>query len=157
MICIEINCNKNGSFIVDDYIENVNIMDLHCYYPFMPSGSSYHNSLDRCIYNRRSVWLVFFLLFSCFIEGPVLNANSVAPDQSSPSVASALGLYCLPMSLLWNAKHIWVNGIYQLIKYVLLLSCFYTAYMYPNVLSSNVLSYRTFHHFLHVIQWNVLA
>ena len=39
----------------------------------------------------------------------VLNANSVYPDQMPRSVASDLGLHCLPMSLLWDARLKWVN------------------------------------------------
>ena len=33
-----------------------------------------------------------------------LNANSVDPDQTPRSSASELGLHCLPMSLLWDAR-----------------------------------------------------
>ena len=36
-------------------------------------------------------------------------ANSVDPDQMPHSAASDLGLHCLPMSLLWDARHKWVN------------------------------------------------
>ena len=38
-----------------------------------------------------------------------LSANSVDPDQTPRSAASDLGLYCLPVSLLWDAKLIWVD------------------------------------------------
>ena len=38
-----------------------------------------------------------------------LNANSLNPDQTSRSAASDLGLYCLPMSLLWDARLKLVN------------------------------------------------
>ena len=44
-----------------------------------------------------------------FIETPELNANSVDPDQMLQSVASDLGLHCLPISLLLDARHRWVN------------------------------------------------
>ena len=40
-----------------------------------------------------------FLSLLCFIEIPLFNANKVNPDQMPRSVASALGLHCLPMSL----------------------------------------------------------
>ena len=40
---------------------------------------------------------------------PVINVNSVDPDQMPHSVVSDLGLYCLPMSHLWTARHKWVN------------------------------------------------
>ena len=46
-----------------------------------------------------------FLLLPCFITIPVLNVNSVEPH----SAASDLGLHCLPMSLLWDARHKWVK------------------------------------------------
>ena len=32
----------------------------------------------------------------------MFNANSVDPDQTLCSVASDLGLHCLPMSVLWD-------------------------------------------------------
>ena len=49
------------------------------------------------------------LLLSCFVEIPELNANSEDPDQTPRSAASDLGLHCLPMSLLWDARLKWVN------------------------------------------------
>ena len=39
-----------------------------------------------------------------FLENSKLNANSVDPDQTPRSVASDLGLHCLPTSLLWSAR-----------------------------------------------------
>ena len=42
---------------------------------------------------------------------PVVNANSVDPDQTPRSVASDLGLHCLPVSHLWNARHKWVKSV----------------------------------------------
>ena len=50
-----------------------------------------------------------FLLLPCFIGVFELNAKSVNPDQMLHSVASDLGLHCLPMSLLSDARLIWVN------------------------------------------------
>ena len=35
--------------------------------------------------------------------------NSVDPDQMPHSVASDLGLHCLPMSLLWDTRLKWVK------------------------------------------------
>ena len=49
-----------------------------------------------------------FYLVSCFVEIIELNANSVDPDQT-PHSTSDLGLHCLPMSLLWDARLIWVK------------------------------------------------
>ena len=37
-----------------------------------------------------------------FIEIPVFNANSVDPHQTPHF---DLGIYCLPMSVLWDARH----------------------------------------------------
>ena len=39
---------------------------------------------------------------------PVVNANSVDPDHTPRFVASDLGLHCLLVSHLWNARHKWV-------------------------------------------------
>ena len=69
----------------------------------MPNGFYYLQSLDRPISSIRDVWL--FLLLPCFIEIPVFNVNSVDPDQMPHYAASDLGLHCLPMSLLWDARH----------------------------------------------------
>ena len=41
------------------------------------------------------------------IYEPVPNVNSVNPDQRPRPAASDLGLHCLPMSLLWDARHKW--------------------------------------------------
>ena len=73
----------------------------------MPSGLFYLKSLNRSISNRRDVW--FLLIIPCFIEMPVFNANSVHLDQMPRSAASDLGLHCLLMSLLWDARHKWVE------------------------------------------------
>ena len=40
------------------------------------------------------------------MEIPVFNASTVDPEHSA---ASDLALYCLPMSLLWDARLKWVN------------------------------------------------
>ena len=74
--------------------------------PFMPSGLSYHTSLDRSIPNSR-VSSYFLLLW--FIEIPVINTNIVDSDQTPRSAASDRGLHCLPMSLFWEARHKWVK------------------------------------------------
>ena len=41
----------------------------------------------------------WFYDFHIFSENPILNANSVDPDQTPRSAAFDLGLHCLPMSL----------------------------------------------------------
>ena len=67
--------------------------DLETYLnPFMPSGLFYLNCLDRSISNSCD----YFLLLPCFIEIPVLNTNSVDPNQTPRSAAASdLGLHCL--------------------------------------------------------------
>ena len=39
--------------------------------------------------------------------------QSVDPAQTPRSAASDLGLHCLPMSLLWDARHKWVELLYS--------------------------------------------
>ena len=75
----------------------------HVINPFMLSRLFYFSSLDKSISIKRVAWLVFFITF-CFIEMPVLNANSVDPDQMPHNAVSDLGLHYLPMSLLWDAR-----------------------------------------------------
>ena len=53
--------------------------------------------------------LVSFLLLPCLIGASELNANIVDPEQMPQSAASDLGLHCLRMSLLWDARLIWVK------------------------------------------------
>ena len=55
-----------------------------------------------------SVWLVFIITIF-LVEISEFIANSVDPDQTLHTVASDLGLHCLPMSLLWDAWHKWVK------------------------------------------------
>ena len=59
------------------------------------------------LFNIRSVWLL--LLLPCSIEIYAFIAISEDPDQTPRSAASDLGLHCLPVSLLCDAKHKWVN------------------------------------------------
>ena len=47
----------------------------------------------------------YFLLAACFPEITIFNANNVDSDQMLHSVASDLGLYCLPLFLLLDARH----------------------------------------------------
>ena len=68
----------------------------------MPSGRSV-DSLDRFI-SILGV-SILFLLLPCFIAKSMLNANSGDPDQTPRSVASDLGLHCLPISILYDARH----------------------------------------------------
>ena len=70
-----------------------------------PNGLVYLKALDCSISNRKGMFISLLLHVPCFIEIPVFNANSVDPDQMPHSMASDLGLHCLPMSLLWEARH----------------------------------------------------
>ena len=58
----------------------------------------FHNSLDQSISN--SSVSGYFLLWLCFIEIPVFNANCVDLDQTPQSAASDLGPDCLQVTLL---------------------------------------------------------
>ena len=71
----------------------------------MPSGRFYLNSSDRSISYIRVTGL--FLLLSCFIEISVLNTNSLDLDQKPQS----LGLHCLSLSLLWDARLKGLKGL----------------------------------------------
>ena len=55
-----------------------------------------------------------FLVLSFIIEIPELNANCVDSDQMPHSVASDvasdLGVHCLPLTFLWDARLKWVKG-----------------------------------------------
>ena len=51
--------------------------------PFMSNGLTDLNSLDRSVFNRRGVWLVFII--KIFYRIPVFNANHVDPDLTSHS------------------------------------------------------------------------
>ena len=64
----------------------------------MFSGLFYQCSLDWSISNSR-VFSCKFLLLLCFIEVPVVNANSADPEQMPHSGASDLGLQCLSITL----------------------------------------------------------
>ena len=46
-----------------------------------------------------------FFYYCVFTEIPVLNANSVGPNQKPRSAASDLGLHCSQMPLLWDTRH----------------------------------------------------
>ena len=73
----------------------------------VPNRLFYINSLDRSIPIEGVS--CEFLLLPCFIKNPVCSSNSVDPVQTPCSVASDLGLLCLPVSLLWDAGNKWVN------------------------------------------------
>ena len=46
-----------------------------------------------------------------------MQANSGNPDQTPHSVASDLGLHCLPMSHKKDARHTWINNAIILLSH----------------------------------------
>ena len=74
--------------------------------------------LCRVDYSTSTIWTGPFLteemydmvlLLPCFIQTIVFNANSADPDQTPQNAATDLGLPCLLMSLLWDARLKWVK------------------------------------------------
>ena len=55
------------------------------------------------------VWLDFIMLL-CFIKVPLINANSVDPDQMLHFGASDLGWLCLPVTLLGVSQQKWLTS-----------------------------------------------
>ena len=51
----------------------------------------------------------WFLLVLCFIEIPIINANSIDPDHTPRFAASDLGLHCLPVTILGVSRLKWLN------------------------------------------------
>ena len=64
-------------------------------------------------------------IVSIFVEISELIANSVDPDQTPRSAASDLGHHCLPLTLLLDARHKWVNVLPSLF-----IAIFSSTYMY---------------------------
>ena len=60
------------------------------------------------VHVQLKVSLAYFIII-IYYRIPVSKANSIDPDQTLRSAASGLGLYCLPMSFLWDARHKWIN------------------------------------------------
>ena len=73
----------------------------------MPNGISHRYQLEQPISVLRDVWWYFSFLFKFLYK--IMQANSGDPDQTPHSVASDLGLHCLPMSHKKDASHIWVK------------------------------------------------
>ena len=73
----------------------------------MPGGFFYFNSLIQFIFNRKGFWGGGggVKSFSCFIEIPIFNANSVDSDQALPSAESIVYSICQQyLSLLSDAR-----------------------------------------------------
>ena len=88
--------------------------------PFMPSELFHLNSVDRSISSRRGVQLVFNIRI--FYRDCLLNANSVDSDQTLKNAVSNLGLHCLSVSCLWDARHKWLIRNRKLIMWLVCLS-----------------------------------
>ena len=54
-----------------------------------------------CLLQEGCLVSIYYRRFAEFSES---NANSVDPDQTPRFAASDLGLHCLPVSLLWDAR-----------------------------------------------------
>ena len=76
--------------------------------PFIPNGISHSYQLEQSISVLRDVRWYFSFLFK--FQKKIKQANSGDPDQTPHSVASDLGLHCLPMSHKKDALHIWVKN-----------------------------------------------
>ena len=74
----------------------------------MRSGLGLPELLGQVHFLNKGCLVGFFLLLSCFVEISELKTNSVDPDQTPLPVAYDLGLHCLPISLLWDARLKWV-------------------------------------------------
>ena len=59
------------------------------------------------VYLQLKVFL--FCFFACLIAFSVFNSNGVDIVQTPPD----LGLHCLPMALLWDARDKWVKSYGQ--------------------------------------------
>ena len=66
------------------------------YNPLVTNGLSYCYHLGESTFIVRGTRSDFEFLFHFSMK--ILIANRIAPDGTSHSVASYLGLYCLPMS-----------------------------------------------------------
>ena len=62
-----------------------------------------------CLFPVEGIFGYFLLSPACLIEIPVPNANSIDTDQTPRAASSDLGLHCLPMSLLWDARPKWIK------------------------------------------------
>ena len=83
-------------------VKNVFFKPIYTKWTLLPS--------DRSISYIRGVWLVFIVIMF-FLGISELNANNEDPDRTPYSSASNLGLDCLPVSLLWEARLKWVKFI----------------------------------------------
>ena len=70
----------------------------------MSFGLFYLNFLKGSISSRRGGWLILSAVHCMYNKIPVFNANSVDPDHMPD-----LGLHCLSVSLLWEARQKWVK------------------------------------------------
>ena len=79
-----------------DFLQYLLDMTLLLLNPHLLSGPIHPYQLDESTASFRGVWCTFSFYF--YFEYIFLLANSEDPDQTPHSVASDLGLHCLPMS-----------------------------------------------------------
>ena len=77
----------------------------------MPSGHFYLYSLDRSISYIRGVLSVFISIMFC--RSLWTWCKQCRPRSDAAEHASYLGLHCLSMSLLWDAKLKWVKQVFR--------------------------------------------
>ena len=70
--------------------------------PYLTNGFSHHNHLGESTLINRGFGCDFKILFNVLMK--FLKANRIAPDGTPRSAASHLGLYCLPMSHIKDAR-----------------------------------------------------
>ena len=68
-------------------------------------------SLYGQVHFKSKGYFVYVKVLPFIIEIPVFDANSADPDLTPHSSASDLGLHCLLISILWDARHKWVKVI----------------------------------------------
>ena len=52
----------------------------------------------------------YFFIITTFYRQFYIYCKQCRPDQTPRSAASVLGLHCLPISLLWDARLKWVKA-----------------------------------------------
>ena len=85
---IRTNANLGDAWM--DKVRHTERKLITFYSPFMSSGFIYHNSLDWSISNSRTLVSFYYYNVVCFIEIPIVNANSLDPDQTPHSALFAI-------------------------------------------------------------------
>ena len=77
--------------------------------PFVTNGLSYLYHLDESIFIFRDIRSFNFSQFLFHFSMKIFSANRIAPDGTPCFSASHLGLFCLPMSHIKDARRILVK------------------------------------------------